>query len=149
MFSGYAKSGLGSAENFMNWDNVATAPCPSATHGGRFVNNYVNGVGAASYRKYEEAGPAKGWHCAGEGQLPGQCERTEWCGPPVSDAEKMEKGFNAATADWNYIIVMPNGAIGGATGGKNAANVQFCHDCHVAVADQDHMFFLPEEFRAK
>ncbi len=64
--------------------------------------------------------------------------------------QKMQSGFNAKTGDWNYIIVMPNGVIGGATGGKNAANVAFCHDCHVAVGeDQDHMFFLPEEFRAK
>jgi hypothetical protein len=148
MFAGYAKSGLGSAENYMNWANVATAPYPSATHGGRFVNNYVNGVGAANYRKYEDAAPAKVGTVLAKDSFLVNGKGQSGAGP-LFLMQKMEKGFNASTADWNYIIVMPNGAIGGATGGKNAANVQFCHDCHVAVADQDHMFFLPEEFRVK
>ena len=35
----------------------------------------------------------------------------------------------------------------GITGGKGSANVTFCAKCHnKALAGQDHLFFLPEEF---
>ncbi|WP_417513974.1 cytochrome P460 family protein [Minwuia sp.] len=148
MWAGYAKSGLTSAERYHGWANVAARPYPSATHGGRLVNNYVNATGASNYGRFEDAGPARVGTVLAKDSF--TVNAAGKAGPgPLFLMEKMPQGFNADTADWNYIIVMPNGAVGGATGGKNSANVQFCHDCHVAVSDQDHMFFLPEEFRAK
>ncbi len=45
-------------------------------------------------------------------------------------------------------MIMADGSVFGQTGGKGTGNVTFCHQCHVAVAeDQDHMYFLPDEFR--
>ena len=45
---------------------------------------------------------------------------------------------------------MPNGKIVGMTGAKGSANVKFCYECHVSVADdQDSMLFVPDEARKK
>jgi hypothetical protein len=60
--------------------------------------------------------------------------------------EKMQAGFSPATGDWRYTMIMPNGAVFGATKGKDAAKVQFCADCH-GGSENDSMFFLPEEYR--
>jgi hypothetical protein len=64
--------------------------------------------------------------------------------------EKMPAGFNAASGNWKYTMIMPNGAVFGETNGKNSAGMQSCIECHAAVAeDQDHMMFLPEEYRTR
>ncbi len=67
---------------------------------------------------------------------------------PLFMMEKKFATFSPPTNNWKYTMVMPDGTVFGATGGKGAGNVVFCHQCHNAVAaDQDHMFFLPNEFR--
>ena len=69
---------------------------------------------------------------------------------PLFLMEKMKAGFNKASSDWRYTLIMPNGQTVGTTNGKGSKNVKFCISCHAAVADnQDAMFFLPAEFRAK
>ena len=69
---------------------------------------------------------------------------------PMFVMEKMNKGFNKASFDWRYTLAMPNGQIVGMTGGKGSANVKFCYECHVSVADdQDSMLLVPDEFRKK
>ncbi len=66
---------------------------------------------------------------------------------PLFLMEKTAAGELESTAGWRYTLMMPNGSVFGVSGGKNAAGVAFCHECHVAVEEQDHMFFLPEEYR--
>jgi len=47
-------------------------------------------------------------------------------------------------------MIMPDGKVFGATGGKNSAAMNFCYECHSGVApDQDAVMLLPEEFRVK
>ncbi len=61
--------------------------------------------------------------------------------------EKLAPGVSPATSDWLYMMIRPDGALMGITGGKGSANVTFCAKCHnKALAGQDHLFFLPEEF---
>ncbi len=67
---------------------------------------------------------------------------------PLFLMEKMGKGFNAGSDDWRYTMIMPNGSVYGTTKGKGSDKVQFCVDCHSAVAETtDYMMFLPEEYR--
>ena len=65
---------------------------------------------------------------------------------PLFIMEKMQAGFSPETGDWRYTMIMPNGAVFGATKSKDAAKVQFCADCH-GGSENDSMFFLPEEYR--
>jgi hypothetical protein len=63
--------------------------------------------------------------------------------------EKMEEGWNEASADWRYTSVMPGGTIAARTLGENAEGAVMCADCHMALGgEQDSLLFLPEEYRA-
>ncbi len=67
---------------------------------------------------------------------------------PLFLMEKMREGFNRESGDWRHTMVMPNGTIFGTTNGDNTELVQFCADCHSAVAEyRDSLFFLPAQFR--
>jgi len=144
----YGKSGLAAASAYGGWKRYNRVPYISATHGGRYVNNYANATGDA-YGKFEKSGtmPAgtvlakDSFTVAGNGGVsPG----------PFFTMEKMPAGFRADANDWRYTLVMPNGAVFGTTNGEGSRNVEFCIECHSAVAeDQDQMFFIPEAYRAK
>ena len=69
---------------------------------------------------------------------------------PLFLMEKMPAGFKKQSGNWRYTMVMPDGAIFGVTNGQNSAKMQFCIDCHAAVAeDQDSLMLLPDEYRVK
>jgi hypothetical protein len=60
--------------------------------------------------------------------------------------EKMSAGWNKASDDWKYSMVLPTGAIMGFTKGSNSKAMKFCYECNISVAeDQDSLLFLPEE----
>ena len=64
--------------------------------------------------------------------------------------QKMPAGSNKTSLDRKYSMIKPDGKVFGATGGKNSAAMNFCYECHNAVApDQDAVMLLPEEFRVK
>ena len=170
LHAGYVKSGDPVAAVYFNWQRYNMAPYISETHGRRYVNNYAN-TAASAYGGFEEAGvmpqgsvlakdsfrvvpmnpcatvnPCAANPCAtnpcsagtGSGLQPG----------PLFIMEKMVAGFNLATGDWRYTMIMPDGSIFGRTDGPGSAKMQFCADCHGAVGDkQDHLYFLPEEYR--
>jgi hypothetical protein len=46
MDADYAKAGIAAVADYQKWVNLAVAPYQSATHGSRYVNNYVNATGA-------------------------------------------------------------------------------------------------------
>jgi LysM repeat protein len=135
------------AQSYQTWTQVNTTPYVSATHGSRYVNNYPGPEAAEAYRQFEEIGamPAGGriakdsFTVAPDGRV--------GVGP-LFIMEKMAEGFNEASADWRYAMIMPDGSLFGVTNGPGGQNVQFCAECHAVVADdQDSLYFLPEEFR--
>ncbi len=142
----YAKANLPELKNYTGWENVATSPYQAATHGNRYVNNWVNAVGAQRYRKYEDVGTmpvgsviAKdSFEVSTSGQVkPG----------PMFVMEKMADGFQPDLGNWKYTMIMPNGSVFGQTNGKNSAGMVFCSDCHASGEDQDYLLFLPDEVR--
>ena len=148
MRTAYGKSGNAVAAGYQGWQRYSKVSFQSATHGGRYVQNYANAKGRA-YGAFEKSGtmPAgailakDSFAVSGTGHVaPG----------PLFVMEKMRAGFNPDGGDWKYTMIMPNGSVFGETKGKNSAGMQFCIECHIAVgADQDSMFFLPEEFRIR
>ena len=54
-------------------------------------------------------------------------------------------GFNKDSLDWKYTMIMPDGAVFGATGGRNSAAMKFCRECYNGAApEQDAVMLLPE-----
>ncbi len=146
LVAAYKRSGIPAARQYDGWSNAASLPYESATHGGRYVNNYYNETGAA-YSSYEAAGPMPvgtvlvkdSFSVNGKGRV---------VIGPMFLMTRMEAGFDADTLDWQYQMVMPDGSVSGTTNGPGAARVQFCADCHNVAAEQDALWFLPEEFRS-
>ncbi len=147
MVSGYRLSRNGAARNFTRWQRFNSAPYRSATHGQRYVNNYAN-ASAVSYGLYEGAGimPAGAvivkdtfYVSDSGGVFPGA----------LMIMEKMAAGFDEATGDWRYTMIMPDGSLFGTTGGEGAESVEFCASCHVLAAAYDHLFFMPRASRIK
>lgn len=66
---------------------------------------------------------------------------------PLLLMEKMRTGFSPATNNWRFIVVGPSGAVAGETGGRNAAAVEFCVECHKAARRQDFLMFVPPQYR--
>jgi len=145
MRAAYAKSDNPIAVSYSAWPRYSTRPYQSATHGGRFVQNYANQKGQA-YGRFEQAGVMpKGTSLVkdsflvqGNGQV---------AVGPLFLMEKMDVGFNAASDDWRYTLIMPNGTTVGTTNGNGSASVQFCIECHKALSETDSMLFIPEQFR--
>ncbi len=145
MVAGYAKSGIRQASAYVGWNRYNTAPYQSATHGGRYVNNYANRK-ARHYGRFEKVGRLpKGAFLAkdsfsvtADGRVaPG----------PLFTMEKMKKGFRKDSGDWRYTMILPNGTVFGTTNGTGSKNVEFCIECHAAMKAQDSLFFMPEEYR--
>jgi hypothetical protein len=128
---------------YVGWTNFATSPYTSATHGGRYVNNYSNNN---AYGGYENAGTMAAGTVLAKDSFAVNKKGQVMVGP-LFLMTKMEAGFNAGSGDWQYQMVMPNGTVFGTTNGTGSAKVQFCADCHNAVGEQDALWFLPEEYR--
>lgn len=54
MAKSYALSGVPAARLYRSWQRANRAPYRSATHGDRYVNNYVNGIAAERYGRLAE-----------------------------------------------------------------------------------------------
>ena len=134
------------ARSYPQWAVYNKRPYVSDTHGGRLVNNYASAK-ARNYGKYEKSGKIRAGAILAKDSFTVTKDGRAGVGP-LFLMEKMSKGFSKASHDWRYTLIMPTGAIVGTTNGKGSANVKFCIECHVAVAeDQDSMMFLPEELR--
>ncbi len=144
----YAKSGLAMAKIYSQYARFNTVPYVSDTHGGRLVNNYASRAARRTYRKYEKARQMPRGSKLAKDSFSINAAGAVVKGP-LFLMEKKRRGWNKATNDWRYSMVMPDGSVFGATRGKGDAKVQFCADCHNAAAENDAMFFLPAEFRVK
>ncbi len=144
--AGYAKSGRRDAGTYVGWDLYNTQPYLSDSHGLRFVNNYANAQ-ARNYGKFEDAGlMAVGARIAKDSFTVQPNGRVS--PGPLFMMEKMPAGFNKASHNWKYSMIMPNGQLFGETGGKNSAAMRFCYECHsVSFPDTDNLFFLPLDYR--
>ena len=143
----YAKSGIDTAKNYQKWHNFSSSPYQSDTHGGRYVNNFVNNIGKDAYEKFENIGKAPAGTIIAKDSFMIKANGKSDIGP-LFIMEKLASGKNPETGDWKYSMILSNGSVTGTTGGKNSSEMQFCHDCHETVSeDQDYLFFLPEKFR--
>jgi len=143
--AGYTKSGDKVAGAYLNWANFSKTPYQSATHGDRYVNNYANAT-AKAYGKFEDAGVLPVGSVLAKDSFLAVPNGSVMPGP-LFLMEKMSSGFNKASGDWRYTMIMSNGRMAGTTNGKGAKAVAFCVECHASMADQDHLFFMPEEAR--
>ncbi len=149
MTAGYDKAGVTQVAGYTNWTNVASAPYQSSTHGNRYVNNYANKNGAYKYVKYEDGVPMPAGTVVAKDSFIVNTDGSVAVGP-LFVMEKLGSGFNEASGNWRYTMIMPNGSVVGTTKGAGSASVETCNECHLSVAeDQDFLFFLPEEFRVK
>lgn len=145
LVAGYAPTDHPAARDYRNWRRYNGAPYLSATHGNLYINNYVNEAGRA-YGRFENAGILPvGTIIAKDSFV---VERNGEVRPgPLFIMEKMPKGFNYVSGDWRYTQIMPDGVFFGETLGEDAERVEFCIGCHLAVEQQDHLFFIPAPYR--
>ena len=144
----YRKAGLKQVQGYAGWLKVNTHAYQSATHGGRYVNNYANSQGDYRYKKFEKAGTMPYGSVLAKDSFVVNPNGKVGLGP-LFIMEKMKKGFNKGSGDWRYTMVMPNGKVAGMTKGKGM-NMKFCAECHAGVApEQDHILLVPDEYRVK
>ncbi len=144
----YAKSGSDIAVSYADWPRYSKQAYVSGTHGGRYVQNYANAK-ARAYGAYENAGLMPSGSVLAKDSF-GVKAGGQVSPGPLFLMEKMNAGFNAGTGNWRYTMIMPNGSVFGTTGGVGSAKMQFCADCHLAVAPEvDSMLFVPEEYRVE
>ena len=145
MKAAYAKSDNAIAGIYAGWKRFSTVAYPSATHGGRFVQNYAD-ERAESYGTFEQGGRMPIGAQLAKDSFAVKANGQVSVGP-LFIMEKMQAGFSAESDDWRYTMVMPNGSVFGTTKGAGADKVEFCIACHQAGAERDSMLFLPEEYR--
>lgn len=147
MAESYALARLPIIKEYQSWTRYNSAPYLSATHGQRFVNNYANdranGYGnLAKGEKYRT-----GTVFAKDSVT--VTEKNEIFPGAMFVMEKLPIGTNPETADWRYVMVLPDGTLYGDTTGDDPEQVEYCHACHAAKAGQDFVFFVPEKFQRK
>lgn len=144
--AGYAKSGQAAAIAYPGWRRVSSAPYRSMTHGNIYIHNYVNETGAA-YAGFEKAGVLPAGTAIAKPSFIVTEDGAVRPGP-LFLMEKMPAGFKYVTGDWRYSMIMADGTLFGETQGEDAERVEYCIGCHLAVEHQDHLFFVPEDYRA-
>jgi len=145
MARGYADSGDPAARDYRQWQLFNTAPYRSATHGNRYVSNYANAK-AADYAKTQNGLKLPAGAVVVKDSFTVTAEKQIFAGA-FFVMEKLAAGTSPETADWRYVMIMPDGSYFGDTSGSNAQNVDFCHGCHKAVSENDYLYFVPEKFR--
>jgi len=145
MARGYRVSRRMEANEYTEWTRYNNAPYISATHGARYVSNYANAK-AKAYAKFEQAGTFPVGAIIAKDSFTATDDGQLHAGP-LFTMEKMPAGFNPASGDWKYVMIMPDGSFFGETNGEGSENVRFCIGCHAAMEDQDHLFFIPDEYR--
>ncbi len=141
---GYARSQDPSAGSYTEWQRYNSMPYLSATHGNHFINNYANET-ARAYGSGKRLP-------VGSVIAKDSFSVTETGGillGPLFLMEKMPKGFSYVSGDWKYSLIQPDGTIFGETNGIDSERVQYCISCHLAVEAQDHLYFVPPNFRTK
>jgi hypothetical protein len=145
MDKGYASSGLEIISGYQDWPKFNDAPYVSTTHGQRFVNNYANTL-ALGYGTMKEGEKLPVGSVLAKDSMTVTQEDHIFPGA-LFVMEKLPAGQSPATADWRYVMILPDGSIFGDTIGDRRKSVAYCHGCHQAVADRDYTFYVPEKYR--
>ena len=145
MATRYGLSGQSGAADYQTWKRYNRAPYRSVSHGNRYLNNYGNPASHA-YGRYEQAGKLPVGSILAKDSMTVSKEGKAMPGA-LFLMEKMPDGFNYVSGDWRYTMIMPDGSLFGTTNGEGTERVKFCISCHLAVEQQDHLFFIPEEYR--
>ena len=142
MAARFASSGEPAAAVYRRWLRANRSPYLSATHGSRYVNNYVN-VPARGYGTLQP----------GESMPVGSIIVKDAISVDSSGAvlpgalalmEKMPAGYDAAARDWRYVLILPDGSIFADSNGDNPAGTTYCVACHASAGgDTDHLFLMP------
>ena len=148
MVAGYRLSGLPFVDRYRSWRRYNTVPYRSAQHGERFVNNYANDA-AKDYRHFEASGEMPAGSALVKDSF-AVTKRGDVFSGPLFVMEKMPAGFNLASRDWRYTMIMPDGSLFGATNGEGSDRVEFCVTCHkLAGRENDHLFYIPKRYRVR
>ena len=142
----YALSADAMASAYQNWPRYNSAPYLSKTHGQRYANNFANRL-AAGYGAFEDADTLPVGAVVAKNSFAVTASGDIFPGP-LFLMEKMTPGFNNASGDWRYTMIMPDGAIFGTTRGENAERVEYCIGCHLARERFDHLYFPPKGYRS-
>ncbi len=145
MVRGYAASQEPTAEDYRQWRRYNTAPYRSATHGNRYVNNYANAK-AADYAETQTGAKLPPGAVIAKDSFTVTADKAVFAGA-LFVMEKLAPGTSPRTAEWRYLMILPDGSYFGDTTGDNADKVEFCHGCHERVADNDYLYFLPKKYR--
>ena len=142
----YAASGDPVALAYQSWKRYNKTPYRSGPHGERFVNHYANDK-AAGYGKFENLKPLPTGSIIIKDSFTVTRNGAVMTGP-LFMMEKMEPGFVPSGGNWRYLMLRPNGALVGMTGGADGNRMKFCADCHKgAGAEHDFLYFMPKESR--
>jgi hypothetical protein len=148
MVAGYRLSGLDYVNRYRTWRRYNTVPYRSAQHGERYVNNFANDAGD-NYRHFEAAGEMPAGAILVKDSF-AVTKRGDVFSGPLFVMEKMPSGFNPASRDWRYVMIMPDGSLFGATNGEGSERVEFCVTCHkLAGRKNDHLFYIPKRYRVR
>jgi hypothetical protein len=148
MVTAFSLTGDASAAKYQTWMRYNSAPYESTQHGDRYLNNYANKK-AQAYIKYEQSGVLPIGSVLAKDSFT-VLKSGELYAGPLFLMEKMSKGFKPEFGDWKYVMYLPDGSFIGETNGEGDENVEYCGACHAQVGEkQDHMFFLPGNYRIK
>jgi hypothetical protein len=146
MLEAYRPGGHFASGQWGDWQHFSTVAYISATHGGRYVHNAANDIGAEQYGRYEDLDRMPTGSILAKPSFTVAPDGHAAIGP-LFLMEKMTRNWNEATADWRYGMINPDGSTFGVSGEPNSNDMMFCHECHTAGQDADYMLFLPEEVR--
>lgn len=148
MVAGYRLSSYPGAASYRYWRRYNTVPYRSAQHGQRYVSNYAN-TEAEAYKHFEAAGEMPVGAVLVKDSF-AVTKRGDVFSGPLFVMEKMPIGFNLASRDWRYVMIMPDGSLFGTTKGEGTERVEFCIVCHErAGRENDDLFYVPEKYRVR
>lgn len=109
--------------DYRSWVRASSFPAAPGFHSGRFLNTWVNDVGAEAYMKYEEDPEIPAGTLIAKESFSVDDNGKVTRGP-LFFMEKTETGVSPETDDWYYMMV----SAGGAPQGIDV--VTACSECH-------------------
>lgn len=142
-----AISGEPVASEYRSWPRSNDAPYLSATHGSRYVNNYANLAAVrAGYNNLRPGIVMPPGAVLAKDSFTFTDDRALFIGA-LFVMEKLAAGRSPDTADWRYLMILPDGSVFADSTGAFPETAAFCHTCHIQAEEFDYLFFLPEEYR--
>ena len=145
MGRGYAATGDPIAQDFRKWRRFNVSPYRSATHGNRYVNNYAND-NASNYGRLSPGEQMRVGAILVKDSFTVTADGDVF-GGAMFVMEKLPDGMSPETDGWRYLMIMPDGSLLGDSTGERDEDVRFCHSCHITMARNDYLFYIPKKYR--